>query len=156
MSAGGLGTYLNDHLAGSVMALEMIERSIGQHPGTPLSADLTWVAAEIREEQKVLRELLEGLDVKESPVKKAGAWLAEKAGRLKLGDMAEDPLGRLEMLEALSLGIQGKLKLWMALEQVMARRAALAGVDFRRLQARAREQHDRVEAYRLEAAGEAL
>jgi hypothetical protein len=134
----------------------MIERTIGLHPGTPLSADLTWIVAEIREDQEVLRGLLAGLDVKESPVKKAGAWLAEKAGRLKLGDPGEDALGRLEMLETLALGIQGKVGLWVALQRVRSRHPALAGVDFPRLQARAREQHARVEAHRVEAAAEAL
>lgn len=156
MSPAGLGTYLNDHLAGSIVAVEMIEQAIEQDPGTTLGADLTRIVGEIREDQEILRGLLARLEVKENPVKKAGAWLAEKAGRLKLGDTGEGALGRLEMLETLALGIQGKLGLWLALEQVARHRPELAGLDFGGLQARAREQHARVEAHRVEAAVEAL
>jgi hypothetical protein len=151
-----LGAYLNDHLAGSVMAVEMLERMIEESRGGPLEGTFTALLREIEGERVVLRELLERLGVRENPVKKAGAWLAEKAGRLKLSDPGRGALDRLELLEALSLGIQGKLKLWRALERVAPGRPALAGIDYRALQQRARDQHDRVEAQRLEAAREAL
>lgn len=152
-----LGTYLNDHLAGSVAAVEMVERAIEENAGTPLAAALRELLVAIREDQDVLRRLLARLDVRESQVKKAGAWLAEKAGRLKLGDTGEAALHRLEMLEALALGIQGKLALWRALQRVADRHPALlAGVDLGALERRAREQHERVEACRVEAALQAL
>lgn len=156
MSKEALGAYLNDHLAGSVLAVEMMERTIEEDRGTPFRAFLSDLAREIKEDQDVLRGVLEKLEVGESPMRKAGAWLAEKVGRLKMSDTREGALGRLEMLETLALGIQGKLKLWLVLERLAPGRLELAGVDYRKLQARAREQHDRVEALRLEAAVEAL
>ena len=151
-----LGIYLNDHLAGSVAALEMVDRALEDNAGTPLAAALAEVGTAIREDQEVLRDLLARLEVAESPLKKAGAWLAEKAGRLKLGDTGEAALRRLEMLEALSLGIQGKMALWRSLQRAGGRYPALADLDLVTLERRAREQHERVEAHRLEAAIQAL
>jgi len=156
MPTSGIETYLQDHLAGSVAAVELVERAIAENEGNQLAVVLGGVLADIREDQDVLRGLLAGLDAGESPLKKAGAWLAEKAGRLKLGDTGEPAIQRLEMLEALSLGILGKLALWRALQRVADRYPALAGVDLARLELRAREQHERIEAHRLEAAVEAL
>lgn len=156
MSRAALGNYLNDHLAGSVGAVEMMERVSKDQQGTPLGELLGALATEIRGEQDILRGSLKRLDVKENPVKQAGAWLAEKAGRLKLSHIGEGTLDRLELLETLSLGIQGKIKLWLALEAVAPRHSELAGLDFPSLRARARQQHDVVEAQRMKAALEAL
>jgi hypothetical protein len=36
MSDDALETYLNDHLAGSVSAIQMLERAVDDHAGTPL------------------------------------------------------------------------------------------------------------------------
>jgi hypothetical protein len=151
-----LGTYLNDHLSGSIAAVEMVERAIEENAGTPLAGELAEILIQIREDQQVLRELLRGLRVAESPLKKAGAWLLEKAGRLKLGDTSEAELSRLEMLEGLALGIQGKLALWRSLQRVRDRHPALAALDLVSLELRAHEQWERVEARRLEAATQVL
>ena len=88
--------------------------------------------------------------------KKAGAWLMEKAGRLKLGGTGEGELSRLEALEALGIGIQGKLALWRGLQRVATRHPALAGVDLPGLERQGRAQWERVEAHRVEAALQAL
>jgi hypothetical protein len=151
-----LGVYLNDHLSGSVAAVEMIERTIGENPGTPLARALEEILLEIRGEQQVLREVLARLETAESPLKKAGAWLMEKAGRLKLGGTGEGELSRLEALEALGIGIQGKLALWRGLQRVANRHPALAGVDLPGLERQGRAQWERVEAHRVEAALQAL
>jgi hypothetical protein len=152
MNREALGTYLNDHLAGSVMAVEMIEATLNHGHDTPLADFLKGLIVEIREDQEVLRSLLEGLKVKENPIKKAGAWVAEKVGRLKTSGSREGAMGRFEMLEALSLGIVGKLKLWIVLERVGPKYPELAAFDYSALQGRARSQHDRVEAHRVDAA----
>ena len=124
MSREALGIYLNDHLAGSVVAVETLERLVEVgHPS--LSPEtLRGLLAEIEQDREVLRTLLERLDIAEHPVKKAAAWLTEKVGRIKLD---EGSLGRMEMLDTLALGTLGKLKLWLALEQVAPRHSELAG-----------------------------
>jgi len=153
MSRENLGIYLNDHLAGSVMAVEMIGRMLEVERNTALAESLNALLKEIEDDRGLLRSLIERLGEHEHAVKKAAAWLAEKAGRIKLDEGA---LGRMEMLETLALGIEGKYKLWRALERVASRQSELAGLDYARLQKRAREQHDVVEGHRLEAAALAL
>jgi hypothetical protein len=151
-----LHAYLNDHLAGSVAAVEMLERAIAQNEGTELAGTLAGILNEIRADQEVLRTLIGRVGGSENPLKKAGAWLAEKAGRLKLHDLAEGPLDRLEMLEALALGIHGKLSLWRSIQHAVARHPAVAGLDLDDLIRRAESQRARVETLRLAAAAAAF
>ena len=156
MAGDALETYLNDHLAGSVSALEMLERAAGDHGDRPPGPQLAELLASIREDQEELRNVMRRLGYSENPIKKAGAWLAQHASRLKVGGSAERDLERFELFEALSLGVQGKLKLWRTLRIVAPRYPALAGLDLARLERRSQEQHDRMEALRIEAAERAL
>ena len=156
MSREALATYINDHLAGSVGAVELVDRTIEQNEGTEMARTLSEVVSEIREEQQRLRDLLGRLDAGESGLKKMGAWLAEKAGRLKLGDTGSAALARMEALEALAIGIQGKLALWRALRRVEGRFPELAALDLARLERQGQTQFERVDVHRLEAAVEAL
>ena len=157
MSRDALKTYLNDHLAGSVMAIEVAERTIRENDGGPVAARLLPLLEQIREDQTVLKGVIEGRGTGESSLKKAGAWLAEKAGRLKLGGTDEPgELSRLEVLELLTTGVHGKRALWRALRVVAVRHEELRGLDLDLLERRAVEQHDELEAMRLEAAKAAL
>ena len=157
MSGGALGTYLNDHLAGSIGAVELVERVIRENEGDPFARRLEAILGEIRQDQTVLQELIERSGSGENPLKKAGAWLAEKAGRVKLGGTDEPrELSRMEVLEMLAMGIHGKRALWRALRTVAGKHAVLRDLDLDLLERRAVEQHDRVEEMRLAAAQEVL
>jgi len=148
-----LGAYLNDHLAGSVMGIELAERTIRENEGDPLAVRLGRVLDEIREDQAVLTGVIERVGAAQSPLKKAGAWLAEKAARVKLGGTDEPgELSRLEVLEILTTGIHGKRALWRALRVVAPRYEELGALNFDLLERRAIEQHEVVEEMRLEAA----
>jgi hypothetical protein len=151
-----LTTYLNDHLAGSVAALELLDHLIDSHE-EPDRAVLRELRNEISQDRQVLQRLLGDLGGKESLARKTAAWLTEKLGRAKL--QVDDPgtgeLRRLEALEALALGIQGKLSLWRALA-VLERVPHLVSLDLAQLQARATGQFDRVEQLRLRVARSAL
>ena len=157
MSDGKVSTYLNDHLAGSVGAIELMERAIQENAGSLLARRLEEILREIKKDQAVVQDLIERIGAKENPLKKAGAWLVEKAGRVKLGG-SDDPseLARLEVLETLTMGVHGKRALWRALRVVADRYPALQELDLNLLERRAVEQHDRVEEWRLEAAREVL
>jgi hypothetical protein len=157
MTDEALSAYLNDHLAGSVGAIEMVERAIRENAGNLLARRLEEVLKEIRKDQAVLEDLIEKIGSTENRLKKAGAWLAEKAGRVRLG-ASDEPgeLARMEMLEALVMGIHGKRSLWRALRVVADRHAVLRSLDLDLLERRAVEQHDRVDEWRLEAAREVL
>jgi hypothetical protein len=157
VSDQALVTYLNDHLAGSVGAIEMVERAIEENAGNLLGRRLEEILGEITKDQAVLQGLIEHLGAKEDRLKKAGAWLAEKAGRVKLGGTDDSgELARLEVLETVAMGIQGKRALWRALRVVARQHPVLHDLDLDLLERRAVEQHDRVEEWRLEAAKEVL
>lgn len=151
-----LPIYLNDHLAGSLGALQMLEDIIAHHEGKPLEPFLKVLRDDIAADQKELKQLIQYLGIDESSVRKAGAWVAEKLSRAKLGvgDSGEPNLELLQSLESLSLGITGKRWLWHTLGQAAASAPRLSGFDFARLEKRAADQFDRVETQILEIAGQ--
>ncbi len=148
-----LPVYLNDHLAGSVGALEMLDDMIKSHKGKPLEDFLTNVRNDIDSDQNELKELIKRLGIDESTMRKAGAWMMEELSRAKLhvGDSGDDPnLELVQSLEALALGITGKRSLWRTLGAVGENSRRLQGIDFGRLEARADDQFKRVESQGLE------
>ena len=153
-----LATYLNDHLAGAVAAIEILEHLERAHAGTELERTLRELRADVEADRRELDALMERLDVKASAPRRAAAWLTERVARLKLrlDDPAGGALRLLESLEAVAVGIHGKLALWRALAAAAANAPRLRGVDYERLAQRAENQRGRVEALRLEAAKDAL
>ena len=149
-----LPVYLNDHLAGSIGALEMLGDLIETHEGKPLEQFLRALRDDIEADQRELKRIMEQLGIDESGTRKAGAWVAEKVLRAKLrgGDSDEPNLALLQSLESLSLGITGKRSLWRTLDVVLGSGASLRGVDFARLEKRAATQFGRVEAQTLDIA----
>ena len=136
----------------------MIDHLIEVYKGKPIAQFCKEMRDKIAADQEELREMMRALEVKESSVRKAGAWIAEKVGRTKLrpeGEGSGDP-GLFLALEALVLGITGKQVLWRALATVQESWPQLQRFDFARLQDRAIEQANAVDAKRLEAAREAL
>jgi hypothetical protein len=158
MSRKALRTYLNDHLAGSVAALELLDHLADLHPDPDRKQFFIGLHAEVEEDQKVLERLLDQVGGEQSTVRKAAAWLTEKFGqaKLRLDDLEDGQLRVLEALETVGLGIQGKLTLWQALATVADRVPQLRGVDFTRLEQRAIQQHQRVDVQRLQSARAAL
>jgi hypothetical protein len=147
-----LDSYLNDHLAGSVSALELIAHWAELHKGRPLGVFFSQIDAEIRADQNVLRNLMHHLGIEESSLRQAGAWAAEKVGRVRLmiAGGEQGSLGLVLTLEGLIMGIAGKKLLWRSL--AAANLAELNGYDFRELERRAKQQIDRIEAERIRAA----
>lgn len=142
-----LATYLNDHLAGSIGALELLDDLIETHSEKPLHSFLTELRADIEADQTELKQLITDLDIDESRLRKAGAWVAEKLSRpkLRLGDSGSSNLALLQSLESLSIGIAGKQSLWRALGGLVDSAPQLPQRDFERLEKRAIDQYDRVQ-----------
>ena len=149
-----ISDYLNDHLAGSVAALELLDRLVETYAGKPLERFFRELRDDIRRDQEQLEELIAKLGLKESAVRKAGAWIAEKFSRPKIDLEADSKseLGLFLALEALVLGITGKRSLWRALDAASRGMPALARLDYSGLEKRAIDQCERVEARRLEIA----
>jgi hypothetical protein len=147
-----LATYLQDHLAGSVHAVGLLEFMRDEHPREPLGQFATDLLAEIEADREVLRKLADGIGSGSSGQKELSAWFGERLSRLKLHHHTEDGLGTFEALEFLELGIGGKLALWRALGAAAPTDSRLQGIDFEHLASRARLQQSQVEEVRLEAA----
>ena len=110
-----LDSYLNDHLAGSISALEVIAHWAEAHKGEPLGSFFVETEREIKADQETLRGIMRTLGVEESKVRKAGAWAAEKVGRARLIIAGDEPgsLGLVLTLEGLIMGVTGKKLLWV-------------------------------------------
>ena len=156
MSHDAFAIYLNDHLAGSHLAIDLLEHLIETGDDPRERGELDQLLGEIREDQALVRRLQQDLAVSESPLKRAGAWLAERLAELRLRMGKDAALQRLESLEMLGLGIQGKAALWRALNEVADRHAPLRSLDLLRLEQRAIDQFQRADALRLAAARAAL
>ena len=158
MSDDHIAIYLNDHLAGSVAAVELLDQLQEDHSGTPLEGFFTELRTDIEADRQELESLMERLNVTESRTRKASAWLAGKFAepKLRLDDPSGGELRLFESLEALSLGIEGKRSLWRALATAAEQTPALQLLDYGRLTQRAEEQRARVESKRLEAGKKAL
>jgi hypothetical protein len=145
---------MKDHFAGSVAAVELLNHLISSHRGETNEKVFVWLRDEVAEDQEVLRGLLHDLDAESGAFRNTTAFLSEKFARIKL--LLENPAGgqlaRIEKLEALVLGIEGKRTFWRTLLAVAEEKPALRKVDFDRLGQRADDQRKRVESLRIEAA----
>ena len=137
-----LDIYLQDHLAGATGGVALAQRMHEENKGTEFGEFLGRIARDIDEDRESLKAIMRRLGVGADRVKIAGAWAAEKAGRLKPNGsiIGYSPLSRVVEFEGLIMGVNGKLCLWNSLR-------ALAGTDTRldpeeldRLIARAQEQ----------------
>jgi hypothetical protein len=144
-----LRTYINDHLGGAQIALQLLEAMRDQHDDPQFRQFAGTLLPEVQKDERTLRDLAASQGDTPSTVKVAGGWLIEKAARLKLGHTGGVSFELFESLELLSLGIQGKLGLWKALQIVSGLDPSLAGHDFQDLIRRAQQQYETVERARL-------
>jgi hypothetical protein len=148
-----LAIYLKDHLAGSEAGLEILEHIEAAHGVGRIAEITTRIRREIEGERQVLARLLAQLDASTSVPRRVAGWMSEKALELKL--IADDPgngaLRLFEAVEAIKLGVHGKLGLWKALEANAQQIPALATVDYGVLIKQAEEQETLLEILRLEA-----
>ncbi len=148
-----LDTYLNNHAAGATGAIEMAEHCETTNAGEPLAQFLAALVADIKTDHQTLLDLMDALGTTKNPVKKMAARVGEKLSHLNLegGD-----LGNLLTLEALSLGVEGKVCMWKSLETVQDSDEAFASVNFPALIKRAEDQRAGLEEWRLAVATVAL
>ena len=151
-----LDSYLNDHLAGSVGALELIAHCAHLYKDEPLGTFFAEMKTRIGADQNTLRDLMSRLRIEESKVRQASAWAGEKLGRALFAIAGNEPdgLGLLLALEGLIMGIAGKQLLWRALSATNLPK--LEQFDFEKLQRRAQEQIKRAQAEQVRSARRAL
>jgi hypothetical protein len=151
-----LATYLNDHLAGATVGVELARRAASANKGTHYGPALTNLAEEIAEDRATLTGMMAALGIGRDRLKVAAAWSAEKVGRFKPNGhlTSYSPLSRLEELEFLSLGVEGKLAMWRALRD--AHGPTTGGADLDPLIDRATRQRERLDQLHRDASRDAL
>ena len=148
-----LSAYLNDHLAGSAAGVQLAKRCSEAHQGSDLGQYLVDLVGEIQEDRRVLERVMTQVGAQSNPVKQAGALGAEYLTRLKhltpvLG--SGSTVARLEEIELLSLGIEGKRLLWGLLDELSGSDDRLQAFDFTALGERAQTQRDGLEPFRIQ------
>jgi hypothetical protein len=158
MSNRYLPIYLNDHLAGATVGVETARRAASENEGRALAEPLARLAREIEADRDALRSIMDALGVKADHLKTTAAWVGEKAGRLKLNGQLRgySPLSPLIEIEALLLGVGGKISLWRSLAELAPHEPRLDAEGIAGLEARGREQRDELDKLRAEAAADAL
>jgi len=146
-----LETYLRDHYAGGIGALELLDHLIKTHQTDDLGRLFLQLRSEIQSDHEQLHELMVSLGFEKGMLRNTGAWVAEKIARAKVGFTASagSRLRLLQSLETLLLGITGKTLLWRALMEAQDFSSILKRTDLERLESRAVAQAERVERQRL-------
>ncbi|HEV8176687.1 MAG TPA: hypothetical protein VGP44_03255 [Gemmatimonadales bacterium] len=104
-------------------AIELVNHLRKLSRGTARENLLASLQAEIEEDQKVLKQLLQELGETESGVRKTAAWLTEKLGQAKL--KLDDPgSGDLRLLEALERRAREQQQQQVETERLKVARAA--------------------------------
>jgi hypothetical protein len=150
-----LSIYLNDHLAGAAAALELLDALAAMEGCGPFAERLRLAVTEDRQQ---LESLMKRLSIEVSTARRVASWLSEKLAELKVGldDRGGGSLKRLELLEALALGVEGKKALWRGLDAAASAAPWLSSLDYARLTERATQQRQDIEAQRVNAAADAL
>lgn len=153
-----LEIYLADHAAAATAGLELARRVARSNASSPFGEALQRLADEIEHDRRTLKRVVAELGFRESRAKEALAWAGERAARLKPNGQLTgySPLSRVLELEALSVGIAGKLALWQSLQTLPHVRERLPDVDLEELAARAQRQRDEVEKQRRQAVSNAF
>jgi hypothetical protein len=153
-----LPIYLNDHLAGATLGVETARRAAGENEDGPLGERLAGLAQELEEDRAALRSMMDALGVRADVLKTAAAWAGEKAGRLKLNGQIRgySPLSPLVEIEALLLGVNGKVSVWRTLQELAPHEPRLDAEALAELEARAVRQRDVLDELRREAGAHAL
>lgn len=149
-----LALYLNDHLAGATGGTALARRLARNHRGTDLERPTADLADQVAADRTALLQIMRSLDVRPRRLRSALAVLAERVGRLKLNGtlLRRSPLSSVVELEAMHLGIEGKIDGWQALRQLADHEPRLDSSQLDELLARARQQSDGLQRLRLQAA----
>jgi hypothetical protein len=152
-----LETYLNDHLGGATGACEIVRNAVDKYATTVHRPFFAEFQAQVEGDKATLEEMIRALGSSPNPVKLAGAWLMEKVSRIKLspGGTGSEEMSALLTIETLCIGVEGKICLWAALQEIDDIEE-LKAFDFDELMTRARSQRDGLEKERLVAAKAAL
>jgi len=147
-----LGTYLNNHLAASEGALELLSSLEDSQANTDVGQFAKDLRAEIKAEQQELKNLMDQLQITKDKPRRAAGWLSEKFTQVKLqmDDSKDGALYLLESLELMLIAVEGKRGLWRVLAATTT--PGLPVTDYERYAQQSEDQQRRIDAFRLAAA----
>ncbi len=154
-----LGVYLNDHLAGATLGMELARRTTASaEPGSERATAVSGLAAEITRDRSALLRIMADLGIRVRGYKVFAAWAGEKAGRLKLNGrlLTKSPLSDLLETEILLAAVEGKAAGWRTLRELAERDSRLTAGQLDDLIARADHQASALESLRAAAAARVL
>ena len=153
-----LAAYLNEHLAGAMVAIDLAGKAADRNRGSRLGVFLSELREAIDEDRETLEKIIERLGVERGGVKATAGRVVEKVSRLRLHEkVTGDPdLSRVLELETLIMGVTGKVRLWHSLQESLASDPRLAGVDLDVLVRRGHEQLAGLDDHHREAAARAF
>jgi hypothetical protein len=108
--------YLKEHLAGSDVAIEIVERLRRTHAGSAEGRLFASLYEDFQEERRVVYVLLANLGATGFSTGRLAAQAATAMGRT-LSD-GDGDFALFHTLEALAIGVQGKRCLWRALQPI--------------------------------------
>ncbi|MFY0530423.1 hypothetical protein ACN28I_47050 [Archangium gephyra] len=158
MNVALLKIYLNDHLAGSMVGVELARRAKSENAGNAVGEYLDTFLRELLEDRATLQGVMSALGLKRDVMKQGAAWVGEKLGRLKLNGQLTgySPLSRVVELEGLCLGTEGRLSMWRTLRRLSRKDERLGRFDFTTLITRAEHQRRILERLRQQSSEEAF
>ncbi|HST17379.1 MAG TPA: hypothetical protein VLK36_06900 [Gaiellaceae bacterium] len=111
--------YLDDHIALLVVGEHLVRRTLRRADHPELLAALEQALSELRDDRGAAVALLAGLGRRPGLLKSRFAWVAERAGRLKLNGrlVSASPLSRVVELEGIEGLLGASWTLWRTLER---------------------------------------
>lgn len=151
-----LAKYLNDHLSGSVAALNLLDTLTESDPQD--AEFYRQLHTEISGNRETLLKMIRSAGFHRAYWLERAAALTSAVGqwRLRWHGLSAGHLGLLEALEVLELGIQGQALLWRCLKENAGPLGLWENVDFDSLITSAETQRNQVENHRLTAARRAF
>jgi hypothetical protein len=153
-----LAIYLNDHLAGATGSAELARRAAASARESGGGEILQRLAGELDADRAALRKMMAALGIPARQYKTGAAWLAEKAGRLKLNGSLwrRSPLSSVLELELLRLGVEATATAWRTLRELADQDTRLDKAELANLLANAQQHSQTLEELRIRAASRAL
>jgi hypothetical protein len=151
-----LAVYLHDHFAGSGFAVALLEKLGSEFTGTPSGDIAIELLEQVQTDRRPLEQLIEKVGKATPDLYDALGWIAERVSRIKLKHDDPSGIGAFEAFETIALGILGKRALWEALQVRQQFDPRVAGLDYPGLIARAEQQFQKANQYRLELVRDAL
>jgi len=158
MAYESIEVYLNDHLAGATAGVNLVEQAAYRHRSDELGEFFAPLAADIKADHARLGALIEDMNVNKSASKAALVEVGSKlaAPKFTAHGAGNKHLGDFITLETLSIGVEGKRCMWVALKTVADAYPELQALDLDELESRAQDQRNRLEDKRNEVAPLAL